>query len=339
MAKTNTKAAPVAQAELLATTEPATPPPEVAAKPTALQVILSSRTLIDRAKAFPVTDAASYEQAVGIVQELRLAFRQLEAERKEITQVIDASKAKVMAFFNPSTEAITAAAEVLKSAANAWDAEQRRLADVERRRVEEQARLAREETERKARAERAAAEAEAQKKRDEADRLRLEQEAADRRVREQQEAEAKAKREAEDAARRGDEEAAKKARDEQEAARKQREADELASRNAAKAADKLDRSADVVEAKGEQKAAELEVRATTIVAPVVETQNVAVRGVARRTVWKFEVTDPAQVQAAFKVLDLAKIQKTVNAMHHDAAVVVGGIRIWEEQDLAIGAKK
>lgn len=65
------------------------------------------------------------------------------------------------------------------------------------------------------------------------------------------------------------------------------------------------------------------------VAVTVEAQKVD--GVSFRRVWQFEVYDQAAVKPAYLVPDLARIKKQVEALGADAAAVVGGIRVWEEQ--------
>lgn len=330
------KPEPTAQTDAFDTT--GAPPAEVAAIPEAAKEVQDSHGVIAAARALKVTNPAEYTAAANMLQELRGTFGRLEKQRKAITDPMNAAKERVMAFFRGPTEAVEAAGKLLRDKINAYDAEQKRIADEARRKAEAEAERQRKEAEAKARAEREAAEAEARKKREEAERQRQEQEAAERRAREQREAEERAAREAEEARRRGDAEAARKAQEAEATAKAAREAEEKAAREAASAAARNDRSADRVEAKGEEKAQQLEVQAASVVAPVIESGTTKVAGIARRMVWKYKVKDEAAVKREFLALDDAKIARIVKAMGKDAETMVGGIECWQENDISARAK-
>jgi len=129
-------------------------------------------------------------------------------------------------------------------------------------------------------------------------------------------------------------EAARKAAAETE--RLRREAEEAAAAGRAEEAAKLAARADRVEEKAAEKVEAFEERAATVVAaPVAAAPPPKVAGVNTRTVWKFEITDPSKVNAAFLMVDEKKVGATVRAMKGDARSVLGeGVRVWEERDIA-----
>jgi hypothetical protein len=152
---------------------------------------------------------------------------------------------------------------------------------------------------------------------------------------EQRKAEEEARREREKLARQAAE-AEAKARAEQE--RLRREAEEAAAAGRAEEAAKLAAKADRVEEKAAAKVETLQMREAMVVAPVVERETPKVSGVATREVWKFEITDPSKINAAFMMPDEQKIRKQVAALKGDAGSVIGpGVRIWSERQLAAGA--
>lgn len=115
----------------------------------------------------------------------------------------------------------------------------------------------------------------------------------------------------------------------------QRKADERARQER----EKLEAQAAKAAAAGKAgKAEQLEERAAAVVAPVVEREPPKVAGISTREVWRFEITDPTQVNAAFLMPDEKKIGAAVRAMKGDAAALVGpGVRVWSERQLAAGA--
>jgi hypothetical protein len=122
--------------------------------------------------------------------------------------------------------------------------------------------------------------------------------------------------------------------DEQERLRRieQAKADEAAR----KEKEKLEAQARKAEASGKvEKAATLEMRAATVVAPVINRAPPKVIGVQTRDVWKFEVTDPTQVPRQYLVVDESKIRKIVGAMKGDTQIP--GVRVWSDKNIASGA--
>lgn len=116
------------------------------------------------------------------------------------------------------------------------------------------------------------------------------------------------------------------------AAEEQRKADE----KARKEREALEARAKKAEESGKvEKAAELQTRAATVVAPVITRDPPKVAGVQMREAWKFEVTDPAQVPREYLVVDESKIRKVVQALKGDTKIP--GVRVWPEKTIASSA--
>lgn len=128
-------------------------------------------------------------------------------------------------------------------------------------------------------------------------------------------------------------EAEAKARAEQE--RLRREAEEAAAAGRAAEAAKLAARAERVEEKTAAKLEDLQLREAMVVAPVIQREPPKVAGVATREVWRFEVTDPAQVPRQYLVVDEAKIRRVVQTLKADANIP--GVRVYSERQLAAGA--
>ena len=84
-----------------------------------------------------------------------------------------------------------------------------------------------------------------------------------------------------------------------------------------------------------EKAAALEQRAATVVAPVIERTPPKVVGVQTREVWKFQVIDPNAVPREYTTVDESKIRKVVGALKGDANIP--GVRVWSEKAIASSA--
>lgn len=112
----------------------------------------------------------------------------------------------------------------------------------------------------------------------------------------------------------------------------QRKAEEEARRQR----EKLEQQAAKALASGKvEKAEQLEQRAATVVAPVIQREAPKVTGVSTREVWKFEVTDPALVPREYLTIDEKKIGAIVRAMKGDTNIP--GVRVWADKSLASGA--
>jgi hypothetical protein len=57
--------------------------------------------------------------------------------------------------------------------------------------------------------------------------------------------------------------------------------------------------------------------------------------VSTREVWKFEITDAAQIPREYLVVDEARIRKVVQALKGDAKIP--GVRVYPERQIAAGA--
>lgn len=108
----------------------------------------------------------------------------------------------------------------------------------------------------------------------------------------------------------------------EEAARKEREKLEAQAAKAA-AAGKIER------------AEQLEQRAATVVAPVIQREAPKVTGLATREVWKFEIIDASALPREYLTVDEKKIGAVVRALKGDTNIP--GVRVWAEKSLAAGA--
>ena len=57
-------------------------------------------------------------------------------------------------------------------------------------------------------------------------------------------------------------------------------------------------------------------------------------GVATRLVWRWEVTDPDKIDRNFLMVDESAISTVVTALGNEAPESVGGIRVWQEPQIA-----
>lgn len=128
-------------------------------------------------------------------------------------------------------------------------------------------------------------------------------------------------------------EAERKAREKAEADR--RAAAEAAAAGRAEEAAKLAARAVAVEEKAAAKVDDLAMRAATTVPQVIVREPPKVAGVTMREVWKFEITDTAQVPREFLVVDETRIRKVVQALKGDAKIP--GVRVYAEKQIAAGA--
>ena len=118
----------------------------------------------------------------------------------------------------------------------------------------------------------------------------------------------------------------------QEQERIRREAQRAADELARKEREKLEKRAALAAAKGqEEKAATLAEQAQTVVAPV-QMEAPKLTGISTRTVYRFEITDPALVPREYLVVDESRIRKVVQALKSDCQIP--GVRVYAEQALA-----
>jgi hypothetical protein len=122
----------------------------------------------------------------------------------------------------------------------------------------------------------------------------------------------------------------------QEQERLRREEQARADEAARKEREKLEaRATKAAESGKSEKAAELQQRAATVVAPVISRETPKVAGIAMRDVWKFEVVDPDEVPRQYLSVDEAKLRKVVGALKGDCRIP--GVRIWCEKAIAAGS--
>jgi colicin import membrane protein len=121
----------------------------------------------------------------------------------------------------------------------------------------------------------------------------------------------------------------------------QRKADEAARKEQEKLQAQAQRAAE----KGKvEKAAELEQRAATVVAPVIHREPPKVTGISAREVWKAEVTDLAALVKAIAEgkAPLALVQANTTVVGQQARSLkqdfqVPGVKVWAERQIAAGA--
>jgi type IV secretory pathway VirB10-like protein len=119
---------------------------------------------------------------------------------------------------------------------------------------------------------------------------------------------------------------------EAEAAELRRKAEEAAAAGRAAEAAKLQQRAETKVEKAEEKARGFEQQAATVVAPVIHREPPKIAGLQMRDQWKFEITDPTKINAAFLMPDEKKIGAQVRALKGDAAAILGpGVRVWCEK--------
>lgn len=286
-------------------------PPEVQRVPTAVAALQDLDAVLARANAVvTVTTQEEYAAAVVICGQIKRALEDQEKERLAITRPMDAAKDRIMDLFRKASAPLTEVDKLIRGKLNAFNTEQRRLADERRRQAEAETERVRQEKLRKAREEQEKADAKARAERQEADRQRQEEE--------------RQRRDAEEARRRGDIEAAR--------------AKEVAAQASAAAARKAESKAETITATGAAKAETLLAQAATIVAPIVPDAP-KVAGQTRRKAWKHRVVDESKVDRRFLMLDEVKIGKTVRSLGKDAEDLVGGIVVEEDHNIGIKAAK
>ena len=84
-----------------------------------------------------------------------------------------------------------------------------------------------------------------------------------------------------------------------------------------------------------EKAADLEQRAATVVAPIVTRETPKIAGQSTREIWNFEVTDESQLPREYLVPDTARIRRVVTALRGDTRIP--GVRVFAEKRLASGS--
>lgn len=124
-------------------------------------VELEPRMFLMQAKALVITNNEENTLAADDLKRIKAKAKELDEQRKALTKPLDDQKKEVMEFYRPATEFLTEAEKILKGAMAKYNAEQERIAAVERAReaarvAEEQQRLRREAVELAAKAQEAA---------------------------------------------------------------------------------------------------------------------------------------------------------------------------------------
>ena len=115
-----------------------------------------------------------------------------------------------------------------------------------------------------------------------------------------------------------------------------REEQRKAEEAARKEREKLEAQAATAAAAGKiERAEQLEQRAATVVAPVIQREAPKVTGLATREVWKFEIIDASALPREYLTVDEKKIGAVVRALKGDTNIP--GVRVWAEKSLAAGA--
>lgn len=285
-------------------------PPAAKGSELTLQLMSEGPQYLARANALQVTNEAEHKAAIDLLQLIARRDKQLEEEREKISKPQHQAWTATNQFFAKLRAPFSSVSTIVRK--KVCDHEERvRIADQERqRKADEDARIERERIEREA--------------------AKATKEAEEKAAKIAHDAELRRK-EAEEATRKANELAA--AGDAEAAAAAQREASFAAGQ-----AKRLESRAATVTANAAAKVEGLQERAQSVVAVQVQRTDLKVAGKSNRKVWKWEVTDAAKVERRYLTPDEKKIGDLVKAMKSEAAEMVGGIRVWEEDDLSIKAK-
>lgn len=98
-------------------------------------VELEPRMFLMQAKALVITEHEEYNMAADDLKRIKAKAKELDEQRKALTKPLDDQKREVMEFYRPATEFLTEAEKILKGAMATWQAEQERIAAVERARA------------------------------------------------------------------------------------------------------------------------------------------------------------------------------------------------------------
>jgi hypothetical protein len=84
-----------------------------------------------------------------------------------------------------------------------------------------------------------------------------------------------------------------------------------------------------------EKAEQLQERASSVVAPVIQREAPKVTGVSTRDVWKFVIEDETAIPIEYRSIDESKIRKHVANMRGDSQIP--GVRVYCEKQMAATA--
>ena len=83
------------------------------------------------------------------------------------------------------------------------------------------------------------------------------------------------------------------------------------------------------------RAQQLEEQASETVAPVVQSEAPKTEGISYRKVWKYRITDEAQIPRKYLIVDERKIRQVVKALGGDAEIP--GVEVFSEDEIAARA--
>lgn len=118
--------------------------PESVHDPRVEPVANEVNSLTTRVASFEVASAESYESGAELLKTIKSLSKQVDDQRKKITQPLDQAKKQVMDLFRPFTDSLGSAESSLKRRMIAWKSEQDRIAREAERKAEEKARRERE---------------------------------------------------------------------------------------------------------------------------------------------------------------------------------------------------
>jgi len=98
----------------------------------------------------------------------------------------------------------------------------------------------------------------------------------------------------------------------------------------------LEQAAKAREKEREQRAATLEERAQMVAPPPPPPPPPKPKGVSKRVVWRFDITDPAKVPDMYRMIDEKKIASVVKALKDQTDIP--GVRVWPETVIVAGER-
>lgn len=298
-----TKQAQVAQLEI---------PPAAKGSTIASTLMQEGPQYLTKANALQVSNAAEHKSALELLGEIANRKKTVEEERVKITNPLHLAWKNTNTFFAALLSPFAQVDGIVRPKVLAYEKAEKDKAAAAQKLLDDAAEKERNRIAAQAReAERVANE-----------NARLAQVEADRKKREAADAQAAA----DAAAKAGDTEAAKTA--------------QAQAVTATKAAARLETRAESIANAGATRAGNLNLRASSIVAPIVQAPDLKAAGKSDRRVWKWKVKDAAKIDRKFLAIDEAKINALVRSMKGEAAELVGegAIEVWDEPDLSIKAK-
>lgn len=120
--------------------------------PRVRQVAKQVESLAEQVDSFEVATAEHYASGAEVLKTIKGLSKDVEEQRKKITQPLDQAKKQVMDLFRPLTDTLTGAERTIKQRLVKWSSEQERIRREEQRKADEKARKERERLEKQAEA-------------------------------------------------------------------------------------------------------------------------------------------------------------------------------------------